>query len=218
MDSPHPRHARPSGRFLPAFLRAHDLHRSEHHRRGLLPLLAGMSLSQAQHLLPFSTSNLLPQVGHAPEVLAHLPGSLYSPVNCPVHWRIVNFVKRTITEGVPADWRSWNGCHARRCLARGKFLLVVETSPSARRDAYTMRFLYCARHVPWRKVGQAPPRPSESAITAQEAADIIGIPIMTLHKWRARNKGPACTKDQNRYWYHRDEVTTYAVAYQVVNS
>lgn len=132
--------------------------------------------------------------------------------------------KRTIIK-LPKGDRRWYCNQFRRkpfrpCLERGEYQMVVEVEGSETRKPYTMHYTYCEKHVPWHKVQKsAADRPElpGGAITTQEAADLIGIPITTLHGWRRTDKGPKSVKARGRRWYSSEEVERYAEAYRIVN-
>jgi hypothetical protein len=98
--------------------------------------------------------------------------------------------------------------------------MTVETQGSEKRRPMTMRYRYCEEHVPWEKVRTRAGQSGIPAgsISAQEAADTIGIPIMTLHKWRGHGKGPKSTKIRGRCWYNRQEVERWAEAWRLVKT
>lgn len=132
--------------------------------------------------------------------------------------------KRTITQLTKTT--GWGGsCSYHRsrpfkmCSQTAEYLMTVETAGSGSRKPFTMRYRYCAEHVPWHKI--APPTTAAERpvgrIGAQEAADLIGVPIMTLHKWRGRGKGPKSVKVKGRCWYERSEVEQFADAFRLVN-
>ncbi|MEV4784005.1 helix-turn-helix domain-containing protein [Streptomyces tuirus] len=105
-------------------------------------------------------------------------------------------------------------------MAPAKYLMTVETQEGAKRQPMTMRYHYCEEHVPWEKVhpsSDGQPDLPANPISAREAADLIGVSLMTLHHWRGRGKGPKSTKARGRCWYNRDQVERYAEAYRMVN-
>lgn len=130
--------------------------------------------------------------------------------------------KRRI-EGLSAEWRGTRGCSYVRqrpslayCYEPGVYLVTIAVAASSNRPAYERRRVVCEAHLP------RPPRVADpiepDMIDAQATADLIGINIEALHKWRHRDKGPACVKRNGRYWYRQPDVARYAAAYRIVHA
>jgi hypothetical protein len=127
--------------------------------------------------------------------------------------------KRKLTKGVPEGWRAHRGCahfHPKPykpCLRLGEWLLVVQVDSNDKRKPYETRFLFCDEHAPEIKDGGDPSVPPEpDMVGTQEAADILGIPIMTLHKWRGRHQGPSSLKIKGYCWYRKADLEAHALS------
>lgn len=103
----------------------------------------------------------------------------------------------------------------RTCSEVPAFVVTTRSKPSEKRRSMTFVRWVCEKHLPRERRPASEP-PQTGMISAQEAAEVIGLPVMTLHQWRRRGRGPAWTKVRSRYWYDRAEVERFAEAYWIV--